>query len=222
MMDQFKTIEDMLSKIGEYMIMHHKGETVPTDDISKLIKFTKNFLVNPENEPGTQVHKEYLAGFKQRVYDYSKGLFYNEPEILHHMGGEPFVRICDEIIDQFRFITEKMIYMLKEQLLAKADPNAAFRVLKNGSEFSRSTFFRLSHMYKQPHFDMISANVFDDAEQRIFDSLKFILPRIIDKAVVGAAQQKVQHLDWVEVVYQDEEVRSAIEMLTEIAQIRFL
>lgn len=55
---------------------------MPSNDVSKLIKFTKNHLVNPDNEPGTEMYHEYVAGFKQRMYDMTKTLFQNEPDLL--------------------------------------------------------------------------------------------------------------------------------------------
>ena len=100
-------------------------------------------------------------------------------------------------------VTEKMIFMLKEQMLAKAEKEKAFKVIEGAPEFSRSTFYRLTSKYREPDFNVVNLSVLEDAEQRIFENLKFILPRIINREITEAAKQKLTHLDWLEVVYRD-------------------
>jgi hypothetical protein len=50
--------------MGDYIIKSHRGEQVPADSVSRLIKATKNTLKNPSNLPGSDLHKSYQAQFK--------------------------------------------------------------------------------------------------------------------------------------------------------------
>jgi hypothetical protein len=56
----------------------------------------------------------------------------------------------------------------------------------------------------------------------IYESLKLILPQLVDEGIRQEVKKQGIHLDWIVIIESDQQVRNYIERLVEIDQIRLL
>lgn len=139
-------MENVLVKMGEYVVKAARGQSVPNDPVSGLIKETKRLLKIDKYTKGGSEFEFFKATFRHRLNDLGNYIFDNEPDLLRHMGGRAFENVMDDVVDAYRNVLYLLLHEIPEiELQSQIDKERAYRTLINAPEFVYSN----SEKFKQ-------------------------------------------------------------------------